>query len=416
MSTGGPSSGTLLQLQLAGLEDLHLWIDPQVTLFGPAKPSDHRPFSQNVIECLFESRPLPTLGAPQGIASACPLRKSGSHVGMMHLEVRLPSTNPATGAPIPYRPRLGAYLVESARLTSSGRELEILSGAAMRWYFETVDPKLRGDERARAAMFSPTVLGDDVIVLVPLPFFFSRSAAGEKLPVRGNDAVLEVVLASPASCLSAGAAVPAQIAPRSTKVVFESYASGEPTSPQLAMQLYSQTEPVKADGMASQSVHLNLDRPVRRISWFVVDRRGDLVHSVVRSCGISLNGVSYTQRSSLDGLRDARYFGLLDPYFHGGMPWRDVYSFSFALDASENLQAVGDMAGRSGPLLYPLGLESTAVPELVRQPNGSLDLSSFTTLLNLTYVDPSVAMRGYQLVVVSEGYDVLSERLELLHI
>lgn len=410
MSSGGPSPGTLLQLHLAGLEDRHLWIDPQVTLFGPNKPVDHRPFTQTVVECLFESHPLPLLGAPQGIAS------SGSHVGMMHLEVRLPLVDPKSGNPISYRPRLGAFLVDSARMTSSGRELERLSGASMRWYFEAVDPKLRGNERARTAMFSATESSGELLVLVPLPFFFSRNAAGEKLPVRGNDAVLEVTFASPAACTSVGTTAPAQIVPLSTKVVFESYASGDPGSPQLILQLLSQTEPVKADGMASQAVHLNFNQPVCRISWFVVDRRGEIVESVVRACGISLNGVNYTQRSSPDGLRDASYFRLLHPFFYGGMPRRGVYSFSFALDASENLQAVGDMGCRSGPLLYPLVPAPVSVLELVRQPNGALDLSSFTTLLNLTYSHPSVTALGYQLVIVAEGYDVLSERLELSHI
>jgi hypothetical protein len=416
MASAGPSTGTLLQLRLAGLEDRHLWIDPQATLFGPAKPADHRPFSGRVMECLFESQPLPASRATTGLDSACALRKFGSHVGMMHLEIRLPLADPASGAPIRYRPRLGAFIVETARLTSSGRELERLSGAAMRWYFETVDPKLRTDARARAAQFSATTVGAEVLVLAPLPFFFGRSAVGEKLPVRGNDVVLEVTLASPDACTEAGSGAPPEIVPTSTKVVFDSYASGDPGSPQLITQMLSQVEPVKADALSSQSVHLNFNQPVRRIGWFVEDASGDVVDAAIRACGNSLNGVSYTQRSSPDGLRDESYFRLLNPFFHGGMPRRGFYSFAFALDASDGLEAVGDLAGRTGPLLYPLGPDPATPPELVRQPNGALDLSGFAVMLNLKYVDPSVTLRGYRLVVVAEGYDVLSERLELSHI
>jgi hypothetical protein len=416
MASEGPSLGTLLQLQLSGLEDRHLWINPQVTLFGPAKPADYRPFTWTVMECPFESQPLPTLGASGGLASACPLRKSGSHVGMMHLEVRLPLTDPGTGLAIPYRPRLGAFLVASARLTSSGRELEKLSGEAIRWYFETMEPKTCTDDRARTAIFSATPVGNELLVLVPLPFFFSRSAIGEKLPVRGNDAVLEATFASPAACIVAGGRAPTQIVPTSTKVVFESFSTGDTLVPQLIMQLITQTEPVKADALASQAVHLNFNQPVRRISWFVADYRGDVVDSVIKACGISLNGVSYTQRSSPDGLRDAAYFRLLSLFFHSGMPRAGYYSFSFALDVSDNLQAVGDMGGRSGPILYPLDATPAAAPELVRQPNGALNLSSFATLLNLTYAAPTVNQLGYHLVIIAEGYDILSERLELLHI
>jgi hypothetical protein len=273
---------------------------------------------------------------------------------------------------------------------------------------------LRTDVRARVVLFSATPVGDDVLVLVPLPFFFGRSAVGEKLPVRGNDAVLEVTLTSPDACTELGSGAPPEIVPSSTKVVFDSYASGDPGSPQLITQMLSQVEPVEA--LASQSVHLNFNQPVRRIGWFVEDARGDVVDSAIRACGISLNGVSYTQRSSPDGLRDESYFGLLNPFFHGGMPRWGFYSFAFALDASNGLGAVGDLGGRTGPLLYPLGPEPAAPPELVRQPNGALDLSAFTTMLSLKYVDPSVTGLGYRLVVVAEGYDVLSERLELSHI
>jgi hypothetical protein len=432
MVSAGPSSGTLLQLKLIGAEDSYTFLNPQATLWGPERQLRLRvsDFKCEPVETTFGGYPQLAFTSASAsmlpVVFKCQVGKAGTVIGGTHLEMILPSSY-ASGEAIKYLPNFALNAIRYISVSVAGGELEKLTGDIIRCYLTAFEPKLSNNPEAQSQMFSGVPSEAGLLLTLPLPFFFSRSSLGSKLPVSSfysMDVSISMCLSPLYNiiALRSDGIMPTSLTPIFTKIVSDHYHAplGDVSSwyitpevqSQLILQYQSQDAEVQPGADNGQSIMLNFNQPCRRLIWAVRNPQGNFESAPFVSCALTMNGVDVMKSAPhTNGTTavDSKYFSLVQMHnFDGGKQVGGIHQYSFCL-SNRFLTTGPALFANTALKLYPLVPVSTITDSmqfLSEQPNGSFDLSSTENYLQVYYSDPA-PVPGSTLVVMAECYNVL---------
>jgi len=403
-----PGQGGLLQLVAHGKQDVFLTGNPQMTWFKMV----YRRYTNFAIE----SQPMYFDGTPDfGKRITCLVPRRGDLLSQIIIEVTLPALNLTTGDSVSYVNSIGHALIQEISLEIGEQQIDRQTGEWMEICSNYTTPydKQEGFNTMIGKTdtnIEPQLFGTQKLY-IPLKFWFCKNPglalpliALQYHPIRINLTLRPLNQLFYSSGLSGPNCSTIEVSPASiTELMLwgdyiyldtEERRRFVSSAHEYLIEQVQYTSPLPiSSGSTSASLRIEFNHPLRELFWFI--QRSDMTrfHEFFNysSLGLFEQGIRQDILQDtvlqLDGfdrfqVRDAKYFGIVQPWqYHKVIPKNFyTYSYSFALDP-ESVQPCGSLnASRMDSIVLQVNL----VPEVVSRVT-TLDLSGNTTCPSTFY-------------------------------